>query len=28
VDGKCTIDVISRDDSFQVTQSQIGYYAR
>jgi hypothetical protein len=28
VDGKCTIDVSSRDESFQVTQSQIGYYAK
>lgn len=28
VDGKCTIDVTVRDESFQVTQSQIGYYAR
>jgi hypothetical protein len=28
VDGKCTIDVSSREESFQVTQSQIGYYAR
>src|SRR5204863_6188497 len=28
VDGKCTIDVTSREASFQVTQSQIGYYAR
>jgi VWFA-related protein len=28
IDGKCTIDVTARDESFQVTQSQIGYYAR
>ena len=28
VDGKCTLNVSARDDSFQVTQSQRGYYAR
>jgi len=28
VDGKCTIDVTVRDESLQVKQSQIGYYAR
>jgi VWFA-related protein len=28
VDGKCTIDVRARDESLQVTQSQLGYYAR
>jgi len=27
-DGKCTIDVSARDASLQVTQSQLGYYAR
>jgi len=28
IDGTCTIDVTAREIPFQVTQSQIGYYAR
>jgi hypothetical protein len=27
-DGKCTIDVRARIDPLQVTQAQLGYYAR